>query len=346
MTEPRRRTSIAVLLLPSFNVMATTAFIDPFRAANYVAGDAVFDWRFVSPVGGTVRASNGMTMADVGALTDAGTGFDVVMVSASWTPEAYGDAAVLGWLRQCARFGATMGGLDTGAFVLAYAGLLNEAPATAHYEHIAAFRELFPEINVVEDLYTVHGNRLTCCGGMAGGDLALAMIRDLHGLDLANAAARYIFHDRLRSPSEGQFPAHFEPVGYRVPATLRRAIVAMESNLENPMAIDAVAGTAGVSQRQLERLFKAHTGVTPVQYYLEMRLDRARGMVTQTDMPMMAIGMACGFSSQEHFAKAYRNRFALAPSVDRKQGRVPFQFRSFPSFARVDGPKPGTKQLR
>jgi transcriptional regulator GlxA family with amidase domain len=332
-----RQTRIAVLVFPAFNILTTMAFVDPFRAANYLIGAPVFSWRFVTAEAGPVTASNGAQLAEATPLAETPAGADdIVIVSSSWTPEVYRDAAVLGWLRRQARLGVTLGGIDTGAFILAYAGLLSGARATVHYEHAAAFRELFPDIDVVDDLYTVERGRVTCCGGAASTDLALAMVHDLHGLSLANAAARYIFHDRLRSAAEPQAPAHFEPVGYSVPATLRRAVVAMERTLDAPLGVGEIADRAGVSQRQLERLFVAHTGVTPVQYYLEVRLDRARGMVTQTDMPMMAIAVACGFASQGHFSKCYRRRFKVAPSVDRRQGRVPFQFRSFPAY----GPPP------
>ena len=157
------------------------------------------------------------------------------------------------------------------------------------------------------------------------------MIRLRDGIDIANAAARYIFHDRLRTGTEGQFPSHHEPVGYAAPGKLRHAIVCMERNLENPLPLADVAREAGLSQRQLERLFRTHTGVTAVQYYLGSRLDRARSLVTQTEMPLLAVAVACGFSSQEYFARAYREHFGLQPSRDRREGRIPFQFRSFPA---------------
>ncbi|MDH3316333.1 MAG: helix-turn-helix domain-containing protein, partial [Gammaproteobacteria bacterium] len=89
----------------------------------------------------------------------------------------------------------------------------------------------------------------------------------------------------------------------------------MKRKLENPLPLTAVAREVGLSQRHLERLFRDHTGVTAVQYYLGSRLDRARGLVTQTEMPLMAVAVACGFSSQEYFARVYRRRFGLQPSA-------------------------------
>ena len=324
---------IAVLILPSFNAMATMAFVDPFRAANYLGAAPLYGWQLVSLDERPVTASNGLCVVDALPLSRAEAAFDFVFVSASWTPERYRNRRLFDWLRRCARGGAALGALDTGAFVLAYAGLLEGRRATVHYEHAAAFRELFPEIEPSDALFVIDDNRLTCCGGMAASDLALEIIRAQHGIDLANASARYIFHDRLRSSSEEQSPQHHEPVGYGAPHKLRAAIILMERHLETPRSLADIAGACGLSQRHMERLFREHTGVTPVKYYMDVRLDRARGMITQTDMSVLQVSVACGFASPEYFARVYRKRFGLTPSEDRIAGRVPFQFRSYPAHA-------------
>ena len=110
----------------------------------------------------------------------------------------------------------------------------------------------------------------------------------------------------------------------------------MERNLELPLNIDDVCHQVDISQRQLARLFAKHTGVTPVRYYLDVRLDRARGLVTQTELSILDVAIACGFSGNAQFTRAYKKRFMITPSQDRIDGRVPFQFRSFPSHAGVN----------
>ena len=235
------------------------------------------------------------------------------------------------WLRNHAARGAALGGIDNGAFILASAGLMKGRKAAVHYEHIAAFRELFTDTEMGEDLFVIDGERLTCCGGLASTDLALEILRLQHGLELANASARYIFHERLRIGNEGQLPVQREPVGYSAPVVLRDAIILMERNLENPLTIVEVANRVRISQRQLDRLFKDHTGVSPRRYYLDVRLDRARGLITQTELPILDTAVACGFGSNAQFSRMYRQRFKISPSQDRIEGRVPFQFRSFPS---------------
>lgn len=320
---------IAVIVTPRCNLAATMAFLDPFRVANYLAGSPLFRWHLYGLAAGVTEASNGLRF-DTEPLDRAEERTDLVMVSSSWTPESYGDEALLSRLRRWARTGAMIGGLDTGAFILARAGLLSGRRATVHYEHLDAFIELFPDVTATEDLFVMDGGRLTCCGGAAGTDLALHILRSLHGDGLANAAARYVFHDSLRPEGTQQFPQRVEPLGSSAPSALRHAIRLMEENLETPIPIPEICAGVGLSQRQMERLFRSYVKKPPQLYYRDIRLDRARGLVTQTEMRLSEIAFACGFSSPMHFSRAYRARFGLAPSKDRVQGRIPFEFRAWP----------------
>ena len=330
-----REFNIAMLLFEGFNSMAMHAFLDPFRSANYLRGETLYRWEFVSFDGNSVTASNGLTVSQLRRCNDIQQGFDLVVVNASWDVGQFKAPALLNWLRDVSARGTTLCGLDTGAFVLGFAGLLKGRRAAVHYEHIAAFRELFPDVIMGEEMFIVDGDRLTCCGGLAASDLALEIIRLQQGIELANASGRYIFHERLRDGDEGQLPGHQEPVGYAVPEKLREAIILMERNLEAPLQIGVIAKQVGVSQRQLDRMFNKHTGVSPVRYYLDVRLDRARGLITQTELPILTVAIACGFGSNAQFSRTYKNRFQISPSQDRVDGRVPFQFRSFPSHAGV-----------
>ncbi|MDA7965499.1 GlxA family transcriptional regulator [Ruegeria sp.] len=323
-------TRLLVIVAPSFNISATMGFIDPFRAANYLDGKTYFKWDFVSEAGGYCAASNGAGI-DTTALADVTAHpADIVIVSASWTPERHLTTRLRTALRTWARGGATLGALDTGAFILAQAGLLAGCRATVHYEHIDAFQELYPDIEVVENLYELDGNRVTCCGGSAAVDFGLQMVQGIHGSALANAAARYIFHDRLRGPAAQQQPEGSEPLGAIVPATLKSAIQIMEAHLEDPLPVPEICKRAGISHRQLDRLFAIYIKKTPALYYRDIRLDRARGLVTQTEMPIAEVAIASGFASQVHFSRAYKDRFGLPPSRDRIEGRVPFEYRAWP----------------
>ena len=324
---------IGMLLLPGFNAFASQAFLDPFRAANYLRAERIYAWDFLSLDGGGVLASNGVEIGGTLAFAQAEAPYRLVMVNASWAPERFRQKALQSWLRRASRHGAVLGGLDTGAFVLAFAGLLERHRAVVHYEHLAAFNELFPSVDTDEQLYAIDRHRVSCCGGVAAVDLALELIQRQNGLELANAAARYIFHERLRDGGEGQVPRRLQPIGYQVPDKLRDAILLMERNIEEPLTQPELARYLGLSVRQLQRIFKQYVGLTPVRYYLNVRLDRARGLVTQTEMPIMEVAALCGFLRAEQFSRAYARRFDITPMRDRIEGRIPFQLRNFTEHA-------------
>lgn len=328
---------LLILVTPSFNLAATTAFIDPFRAANYLEGLTRFRWVLASAPGGPCVASNGLVVETQKLGDIQSDPFDIVVMSASWTPETGRTPQLLASLRKWARAGSIIGALDTGAFILADAGLLSGRRATVHYEHIDAFKELHGDIDVAEDIFVRDEKRFTCCGGIASADMALHIIRESSGDALANAAARYIFHPSLRPAGTSQNPAGTEPLGSHVPDAIRQAIVVMEQHLENALSIPEICIKVRISHRQLDRLFLRYVGKSPAIYYRDIRLDRARGFVTQTDMLMSEIAIASGFASQVHFSRAYRERFGLSPRTDRVEGRIPFEFRAWPMHRKSSG---------
>ncbi len=321
---------LLIIVTPHFNMTATAGFIDPFRAANYLDAGTRFRWTFASMEGGMCPASNGLSILTEPLSVVKNTKQDLVIVSSSWTPEASYSNRLHTALRTWARKGATLGALDTGAFILAKAGLLAGRQTTVHYEHIDAMRELYPDVIVCDELFTFDGNRIACCGGSAALDFALHIIADTYGASLATAAAHYVFHQSVRAAGTKQFPQAADPPLGQTPAAVKTAIKLMEENLEEPLSIPAVAAGTGLSQRQLDRLFKHFVKKTPALHYRDIRLDRARGLVTQTDLSMAEIAIASGFSSQVHFSSAYRQRFGLPPRSDRVVGRVPFEYRPLP----------------
>lgn len=325
-------TRLALIVTPHFNIAATMGFLDPFRAANYLSGRALFRWEVYAESGGLCPASNGahletQPLNELGELRDG-----LLVVSSSWTPEAYTSKALLGAVRRGARAGAMICGLDTGAFVLARAGVLEGYRATCHYEHIDAFAETYPDVEPQEDLMVFDRQRATCCGGSAAVDFGLILLGRMQGDGLANDAAKYLCHAHIRSPGTRQADPQAEPIGARAPRVLRRAIDIMERHLETPLPLPEICRQAEISQRHLDRLFRAHVQATPAQYYRDIRLDRARGLVTQTELSIAEVAQASGFARHDHFARAYKARFGLSPSRDRVEGRVPFEFRAWPMY--------------
>jgi AraC family carnitine catabolism transcriptional activator len=302
------------LLLPEFSVMGFASAVEPLRVANRFKPDA-YRWNILSLDGGPVRASNGMSLNVDAALASA-QGVQTLLVVAGFNPlqayqNALGDA-----LRRLDRQGVTLGAIDTGAFVLAKARLLQGQPVTLHWEAQSAFKESFPTLVVTQELFEWGERRITCAGGTAAMDMMLALIGKSHGQALAATVSEQFLHGPVRSPSEHQRTEVVARFGVH-DKKLVQAIQTMQSHLEEAVAIDDLAERLGVTRRQMERLFAAHLQTSPAAFYLNLRLDRARQLLQQSDMGIMAIAVACGFSSASHFGRAYRQRFGVRPKDQR-----------------------------
>ena len=312
---------IDFLLVPQFSMMAFSAAVEPLRVANRMARRQVFDWRAWSMDGEPVKASNGWPIPVGGALPASGD-IPTLIVCSSFEPEHYASKAMLARLRHLARRGTEIGALDTGAWILAAAGLLSGGKVTMHWEAAPGFAEAFPEIEISEALFEVSAKHFTCAGGTAALDLMLDMIARQYGQALAVAVSEQFIHDRLRPRHDRQRMSLPKRLGV-ANGKLIRVVAAMEANLETPLDAKALAALSGVSARQLERLFRTELKDSPANYYLQLRLQRARLLLRQTDMSVMEIAMACGYSSASCLSRSYRAHFAVTPREDRREGENP-----------------------
>jgi len=320
--EPFRPQMIGFLLVPDFSMIAFTTAIEPLRVANRMAGKELYGWVVLSKDGGPVRSSSGivigadMSTADVQRASAYGRPIDMVIVCSGIHVERYRDDEVFGWLRRMERVGADIGAVCTGSWVLAKVGLLNGYRCAIHWENLPGFMETFPDIEVNADLYEVDRNRYTCCGGTAAMDMILDLIREQHGQELATKVSEQFMVDRIRSGNDRQRLPTGLRLGVHNPKLIA-AVELMEANLSEPLSQDELAQFIGLSRRQLERLFRKHLGRAPAQYYLELRLERARHLLYQSDLPIVDLSLACGFVSASHFSKCYREMYGKSPREER-----------------------------
>lgn len=304
-----------ILLLPSFSMMALASLIEPMRVANRFGGP-LYEWVFLSVDGAAVQASNGLPVAADAAIRDVKS-VQTLIVQASFEPLKSATPELLGWLRQQARMGAVLGALDTGAWVLAEAGLLAGKQCTMHWEAVPAFLETYDGIEISLNLFELSPRLFTCAGGTAAIDMMLALIAEDHGTDLAVRVAEQFIHNSLRVRSDSQRMSLVEQLGISNPK-LVQAIQTMERNIETPLDVEELGDKVGVTRRQLERLFRTHLNDTPSNFYMKLRLTHARRLLQQTDMSITQISVACGFSAAAHFSRAYSSRFGRSPKRDRK----------------------------
>ncbi len=298
-------------LVPRFNMMALMATIEPLRIANYLTGADLYDWQFVSPGGGPVNASNGLPISTE-ALPDAAQTDTVVYICASWGAEHYENRELFAWLRKLDRRGAHLGAMDFGVYVLARAGILSNYRAAVLWHGLPAFNEAYPDVDAEERLYVTDGRRSTIAGGTAGLDAMLHDIGERHGSRLAHEVADHVLHHPVRGPESDQRRA-MGGSQQSLNRILRAAVRLMEENVEEPLPIPEIARRIGVSQRKLERQFSRYMKSSAIAYYRALRLQHARVLLTNTDMSVREISVACGYASLSHFAKSFAEQFGMRP---------------------------------
>jgi AraC family carnitine catabolism transcriptional activator len=314
---PTKTISLAFYLVPEFSMIGFAAIVDPLRQANSQSGLPLYRWQVVSATGEPVMASNGMSLIADCAMGQESTP-DMLVLCAGFAPEKDYNKSLQNWLQQHSRRGVWLGSQDTGSYLLAKSGLLNDTRATIHWENLMAFKEVFRRVEVVDELYEIDGRRFTCSGGLAGLDMMLYLIQCQRGHELSLTVSDELIYSHMR---EGKAPQRMSSA-LRLGTNNRKllkVIAAMEENLEEPLSVPQLASMVNVSERELERLFGRHLHQPPGRYYRAKRLQRARALLQQTDRQVVDIAMASGFGSAAHFSRAYRQFFDVAPSQDRQQ---------------------------
>ncbi|MEM1235343.1 MAG: helix-turn-helix domain-containing protein [Pseudomonadota bacterium] len=311
---------VTIYLSPGFNLTATMHFVDAFQALNALATEQRYTLHFCSDTGGPVASRQGPTInsEDVDLLK---SGSEIVLVSTSDDPMEACFAPLAKHLRYWEKQGNLVIGLETGAFAMADAGLLDSDACVAP-SHAKAFQKGYPRVALSDALYTTDGNNRSCVGGAAALDMALHLLSEHHAADLVRSVRDYLLAPAQRPGSQGQNAGAAQPLNDGLPAPLKVAIEAMRGSLDQSLSIPDLAKKTKLSQRQLERLFRSHTGRSPNQYYRMLRLDRAREMVTRGSLPMPEVAAACGFQSSVHFSRAYKEQFGRPPMRDRVRTRL------------------------
>ena len=326
MTTPKPRL-FTFLLLDRFTMLPYSGAIEALRLANRAAGQVLYEWRLVGPQGDIARCSNGTGVVLDGGLEDASgangrpapRGDHLVIVCGGLDVQKAATKPVLNWLRKQERAGATLGAVCTGAWILAEAGLLDDRRATIHWENHDGFAEGFPDVDLYRSVFVNDGNRVTAAGGTSSIDLMLHLIAEDQGDALVTEIADQMLHTAIRSDQDDQRLSIPTRIGVRHPR-LAEVIARMEANLEEPISPAKLATDAGMSTRQLERLFRRYLNRSPKRYYMETRLSRARNLLMQTQMSMIEVALASGFSSPSHFSKCYRARYGSTPYRERGTG--------------------------
>lgn len=303
-------------LLPKMTMLAFSSALEPLRIANQLSQKTLYEWYTMTPDGNSVTCSNGVTITPDMALTQIpkeATAF----ICSGVEPAKAASSEVLNWIRRNHRTGTQMGGICTGAFALAQAGIIGKSRFTLHWENQPAFSELFPDLVPTQNLYEIEDRLITCGGGNAATDLMLELIERDHGSDIALVIADMCIHKRSNDRSAPQKSSLSVAIGSRNQKLLH-AIQVMSQTVEEPLPLLELCDTLGISRRQLERLFKKYTHQSPTQFYYGLRLERAHALLNETNLTITEIAAATGFNSTSHLARQYRSKYGVPPNAFRK----------------------------
>ncbi len=309
---PRR---FVFVLMENFTLLSFSSALDALRIANRMSGKTLYEWTFIGENEEVVSCSAGTQFKLDNSLIELHRDDTILLCGGTSIQEAT-TKKLIGWLRREARRGLIIGGLCTAAYPMAKAGLLDEKKATIHWENQDSFAEEFLEVELTKTVFVCDGNRYTTAGGTSSIDLLLKIIADEYGEELANAVADQMIYSSIRTDQDTQRLSVPTRIGVRHPK-LSKVIQMMEINIEEPISPSILAKDVGMSTRQLERLFRRYLDRSPKRYYMELRLQKARNLLMQTDMSVINVALACGFASPSHFSKCYRAHYDTTPYRER-----------------------------
>lgn len=306
-SQPR---SIHVLLFDNFSNHCLANAIEPFRAANSIARQKLYVWEHFSVAGGKVTSSSGLPVETM-PMAGAGHRGDYLFVMPSYGYGELSNPKMSQLLRAARSRYLTVVGMDTGAWLLAKAGLLDGHRATIHWDEYTHFQETFPEVKAVEDRFIIEDGLATCGGASTTFELTLELIRREHSPTFAlEIAALFMHGDKL----EMHDPLH----RWSSNALVRSATALMRRNLEQPLSIPELTKQLQTDQRTLEKRFREHMQATPNSVYRGIRLREARRQVELTRLSIAEIAERCGYRNTSAMIRAFRQEFGQPPGSYRR----------------------------
>ena len=304
-------------LMPNFTLIGLGSAVDPLRIANSVVNRKIYEFIIISITGGAVESSDGISIQADCSIEQCPR-LDALLIVGPNPIPASGIDVLLRWLKHLGREGVALGGVDTGSYFLACAGLMDGYRCTIHWEDMDTLVEHFPRLIVSNKLFEIDRDRCSCSGGIAPLELMIQIIAlGTGGRKLAVEVGDLLLAEH-RGPNEIQRVPLRGVVSAGHPK-LVEAVTLMESNIEEPLSMKEIAFHMESSARQLERLFRDNLKCTPTQYYFHLRLARARRLLMRTNRSVSDIAVACGFVSMTHFSSRYHSAFGASPREDRKK---------------------------
>lgn len=315
-TAAERKRSIALVVGQEPSLHSTFLVIEPYRAANRVSGSDLFSIDFLPVDPDAPPTSMGISVPVTATFDDRRT-FDLVILFITYSVPEHAKARLSKWLRRQAAAGAHLSAVDTGALFFAESGLLDGYAATCHWTAMASLKEFSAGSQIVEQLYVIDRNRSTCAGQAASLDFSMTMVRRMCGDTLYHLICNELIYAAPRPAEVGQRQL-VNGQSWMTNPILGRAQRIMQENVEYPLAIETVADRCGVSERELQYLFRRHLNATPKKIYLAFRLQHAKELLLYSAMSIRETGLASGFATPSAYYRAFHAVYQRSPQEYRK----------------------------
>ncbi|WP_309668127.1 GlxA family transcriptional regulator [Tabrizicola sp.] len=310
---------LAFLMFPGFPMACLTSAIEPLRAANEITGHKEFEWRLLAESQSPVRSSAEVRFEPDATLSNCGEVDHLYLLSppTGQFADARAGSARLRWLE---RTGVVLGAFSGGIFPLARAGLMEGRGCSVHWCYEAAFRAEFPKVEASEAVVLRDKRRITASGAGAVFDLMLRLIEERLGRQCMTEVACWFQHPFVRDENASQkVPvARTGNTADRLLPAIREAIRLFENHVEDPLRIPDVAAAVDMSGRHFERLFKRETGQSPLRYYRQLRLSKARQRVLYSNDSLRDIAASVGYLTSAPMARHYTELFGVSPKHERR----------------------------
>lgn len=318
-TRSYRVLRVGFVLCADFTLVAFSAFVDTLRLAAD-EGDRSRPihcrWDVLSHDLDTIRSSAGIEVKPTRVFGDPAD-FDYIVTVGGLLHGQRTTRQQADFLRKAAAQGVPLVGLCTGSFVLARLGLMEGVRCCVSWYHHEAFTEEFPGVpSTSEALYVVENDRLTCAGGTSVVHLASHIIESFGGKSRAEKALRILIENDIQ-PDNALQPAPLYSERAK-DARIRRAMLLIERNIENPISCEFIARQSHLSVRQLERLFKTELGISPTAYAERLRMAKAHDLLNNSREPLYQIAIRCGYKNHSHFSVRFKMAYGISPSALRQ----------------------------
>jgi transcriptional regulator GlxA family with amidase domain len=319
--------NVVVFAPTDVHALEIASVMDVFNEANVQAGPTMlYTMTFVAERREIIRCSSGLRIVPDLSIDDPAPDADTLVVAGSYGVPGAPSDAVIAWLQRCSASARRYGAVCTGAFLVGAAGLIDGRKVTTHWSYADELRARFPSARVDSDsIFIRDGPLFTSAGVSASIDLALALVEEDHGRDLALSVARHMVMYLKRPGGQSQYS-----VPLKAQATARSPIARVQTWIlnhpEEELSLPALARHAAMSARNFSRVFRSETGLSPADYVEQVRVDKARQLLEETSLPLDQVakrsGLGTAASARRTFLRRlgislrqYRDRFKLGADM-------------------------------